>query len=291
MRRFREFLVSELVTYRPQVTRIVGIYDLPDLGAATQLWQTPVGGYNSWSDVINWLGRQAQYNVRYPLEQHGIDPSRTDSEIRSLSYAQMKSAMIDLASRAQSIGSVLASEGTRPEDKHMTARLREAHFRGQQVHSAGVDDKGQPLPPTRTSVYDEGVDLYYIMKVDVRAFTGEVSGRGGTQGFKVGEALDVIVPTRDVQGEAIFGTPVDSTNAPPTQMPDPQAPPPHVDSLFDIDIRKLNVEMHKALQIFTNFERELASWQKMAGWGDTINQQLTARHLSPSLSTDPAAFR
>lgn len=292
MRNFREFLQSE-IAFNPQVTRIVGIYELPDLGAAAELWKTPIGGYRDFSHMSTWLTTQAKYNIRYPLERHGIDPSKADSELRTLSYEQMKSAMIDLASRVQSIGSVLASKGTSPDDPHMTARLRHAYFKGQRRQET-TDEKGN-LVVTRTDPNEKSVDPWEIICVDVRAFTGEVSGRGGTQGFKVGEALGVITPFNkpELAGAGISDpttadatlataamrkeanenrgakTPVGSgEDAIPTVIQD--NPEESFDSHFDIHVRKLKVEMDKALQIFTEFQRELKAWDTLAGWADQV---------------------
>ncbi len=251
MRRFREFFLAEAGPryYQPRVSRIVGIYDLPDLGAATQLGQTPIGGYSTPGDAMNWHADIRKFNQRYPLEIHNVDSSKVDKELSSISIEQMRAAMTDLAQRIQSTGSVLASAGTHPGDRDMSSRTREAHFDGQKhkLETVTTPSGFAQEMITRGDAVEPGVNVNIIRNLDGRAFYGEVSGRGGTQGFKIGEALRVIVPAQ-------------------TGSICPDCEEAHLGSHFDIYVDKLAEEMQKAMAVFTQFERQIGA-MRMAGQG------------------------
>lgn len=235
---FREFLLQELqgggYGYQPRMTRITGIYNLPDLFAATQLGQPPIGGYGGFGHAAQWQATQRQYNEKYPMP--GLN----------ITYAQMKAQLTDLAQRVQAIAGVIASGGTRPGDEDMTARLRYAHFEGQRAPSG-------PPPAVGGRATDPGVDKNSIRNVDGRVFYGEVSGRGGAIGFKIGETLGIITPTKEIHPKTgnVEG------------------------SHFDIDVNRLKSEMEKSMELFRKFERSLQAQTFIGSKADKFTQKLT----------------
>jgi len=256
---FKNFLISEL-EFNRRGTRIAGRYKIADLGAAMQLGRTKVGGYQNFGDMGKWLTDQAKYNVRYPIELHKSVKFKID-----FSYQQMYAAFTDLAERLESIASVLASSITHPEDPRMSARVKDAHF------------ENQPKDYKHDDVFsDPTIDPYIIRTVDVRAMTGEVSGRGGTQAFVVGEALGILEKAKEI---------------PPPKKPLKPGEKTGTDSLFDIYMRRLEHHSQLALGIFTQFERTLAAWDTIAGWGDHIVNQMGQANIQQSATSNPMAVR
>jgi hypothetical protein len=230
-------------------------------------------------------------------------------ELKHLSYQQMYDQTIDLVSRIQAIGSVLASGGTMPGDPDLTARLRTAHFKGQ----------GMGEPATGPNI-----DIWEIQDVDGRVFYGEVSGRGGTVGFKIGEALRVITPVRkppvipahvaqqiqkDKAAEAqrrqwqnTYGNPYGPGNNPygnNWNNPNPAGNPyaqanmsaestiseivgeAEKGSHFNINVRKLNDDLQLMLQIFGQFERGLQGLGQTGRMVDKVFDRLTGDDGTP----------
>lgn len=249
MSNFRDFLskdtlFDEFTMYKPGLSRVAGVYNLPDLKAGTQRYvdpntgketpMIPVGGIKDPAHAAQWKIIHKRWNDRYPLDIHGVQPAQFD--MKEISYEQAKAAFIDLANRISSIGSVIASGGNVPGGEKMTARMREAIFSGQTFGKAP----------------DENTDIYLIYNVDGRAFFGEVSGRGGTLGFKLGEALRIITPTEWINPN--IG--VKRGNS------------------YDINVRILEHHLKIALKEFTRWERGLEAivWRGEAG--NWILQQL-----------------
>jgi len=205
--------------YSPRVTRLAGLEglpELPDLYTQTQIGQYPVGGYQGFGHLAGFEGQKSQYNVKYPIEKLNI------------TYAQMKAQLMDFAQRVYAVAGVIMSPGTKPGDENLTARVRDSHFEGQRI--------GTPA----TIKDNPNIDFTIIRNVDGRVFTGEVSGRGGTVGFEIGEKLGVITP---------------STGG---------------GNRYDIDIDALKKQMDIALVNFQKFERTLQARAFGAGKVDQI---------------------
>jgi hypothetical protein len=274
MSSFRKFLQKESVLneigvgniHRPGISRIAGIYDLPDPQAATQMQQgtqvgdrirpvTKIGGYDRPSTYIQWQVEAQRWNQPYPLaEIHKLRPDNLTLNMTKLTYEQAKRAFVDLAARVSSIGSVIASGGNVPGDRDMTARMKKALFKNQ--------------------VYGEQpnarCDIYEIYNVDGRVFFGEVSGRGGTLGFKLGEALEVVIPTT---------------------TPDPEDPAGGIaGNHYDIDVRKLKHHLEIAIQEFSRWERELESklqWGKL--FDAILDKSAAGAYFQSTKSINPLA--
>jgi len=314
MRSFREFLQTEAgaATQQPlargsraygqRASRAAGIYPLPDLASELQIGQTTVGGYPDFASAAQKLSQDIRYNAQYPIWRHQVDPSKIGFELKHLTYAQMYSQTIDLVSRIQAIGSVIASGGTMPGDPDLTARLRTAHFKGQAM--------GQPAN-------GPNVDIWTIQDVDGRVFYGEVSGRGGTVGFKIGEALQVITPVttppvipahvaqqmqqdkaeeaqRRKNGYGSYGNqqygqygnqynPYNIANMSAEATVNEVKAGRVGGSHFNINVRKLGDDLQLMLQIFGQFERGLQGLGQAGRFVDKVFTQLGREEDVPLL--------
>jgi len=267
MSSFREFILSEAPITSPlSRSRVAGIYELPDPDTMRQrkinpttgqsMPMIPVGGYNDPAHYAQWHTNQQRWNQSYPLEKiHGVSQEQLQHNIIQLNYEQAKAAFVDLASRVEAIGSVIASGGNVPGDKDMTARMKQALFQGQKF--------GQPP--------NKSCNIFLIYNVDGRVFFGEVSGRGGTLGFKLAEALEIVTPTNT-----------------PDQDPESKTTGQILGNHYDIDVKLLQHHLYLAVKEFTRWERELQSKVAIGQLGNTILDKMSqGKHVKSTLATHP----